>query len=69
MPTQTEREVKKYLSRSDIAERLGMKTVRSLSGIELPPHDAEVGIHKGWLETTIDAWHSERPGRGWHGNR
>lgn len=61
--------VKRYLSRAEIAERLGMKNVRSLSGIELPPHDVEVGIHKGWLAETIDAWHAERPGRGWHGSR
>jgi hypothetical protein len=37
-------EVKVYLSRQQVAERLGMKSVRSLSGIDLPPHDVEVGI-------------------------
>ena len=67
--TSTETSVTRYLSRADIAERLGMKSVRSLSGIELPPHDVEVGIHKGWRVETIDAWHAERPGRGWHGSR
>ena len=57
------------LSRDQIAKRLGMRSVRSLSGINLPPHDVEVGIHKGWYPATIDAWHAERPGRGWHGSR
>lgn len=61
--------IAKYLSQKEIAERLGMKSVRSLSGIKLPPHDAEIGNRKGWLPTTIDAWHAERPGRGWHGGR
>ena len=67
--TATKTEVKLYLSRDQVAKRLGMKSVRSLSGIELPPHDVEVGIHKGWLPETIDAWHAERPGRGWWGGR
>ncbi|QGH75294.1 DNA binding protein [Mycobacterium phage Quesadilla] len=67
--SETTTSVTRYLSRQDVAERLGMKSVRSLSGIELPPHDVEVGIHKGWLPETIDAWHAERPGRGWHGSR
>lgn len=58
-----------YLSRQEVAERLGMKSVRSLSGIELPPHDVTVGVHPGWLPETIDAWHAMRPGRGWHGSR
>ncbi|MBV9869124.1 MAG: hypothetical protein JO214_00635 [Frankiaceae bacterium] len=58
-----------YLSRQDVAQRLGMKNARSLSGIELPPPDVQVGIHPGWLAETIDAWHAERPGRGWHGGR
>lgn len=67
--TTTERKVQKYLSRQDVAKRLGMKSVRSLSGIDLPPHNVEVGRHKGWLPETIDAWHAERPGRGWWGGR
>lgn len=67
--TTTERKVQKYLSRQDVAKRLGMKSVRSLSGIDLPPHDVEVGRHKGWAEETIDAWHAQRPGRGWWGGR
>jgi hypothetical protein len=67
--TKTETEVKRYLSRDDVAQRLGMKSARSLSGIDLPPHDVEVGVHKGWLPETIDAWHATRPGRGWWGGR
>ncbi|AAQ12122.1 helix-turn-helix DNA binding domain protein [Mycobacterium phage Roscoe] len=61
--------VPRYLSRDEVAKRLGMKSVRSLSGIELPPPDVEVGKHKGWLPETIDAWHATRPGRGWWGGR
>lgn len=57
------------LSTDQVAKRLGMKSARSLSGIKLPPHDVEVGIHRGWFPETIDAWHAERPGRGWHGGR
>lgn len=59
----------KYLSVKQVAARLGMKSARSLSGVELPPHDVEVGVHKGWKPETIDAWHAERPGRGWWGGR
>lgn len=67
--TTTETTVTRYLSRSEVAERIGIKGVRSLSGIELPPHDVEVGVHKGWKPETIDAWHATRPGRGYHGPR
>jgi hypothetical protein len=61
--------VAKYLSRREVARRLGLQHVRSLGGITLPPHDVEVGVHKGWKEETIDSWHAERPGRGWWGGR
>ena len=67
--TTTERKVQKYLSRQDVAKRLGMKSVRSLSGIDLPPHNVEVGRHKGWLPETIDRWNAQRPGRGVGGGR
>lgn len=60
---------KEYLSRDDVAKRLGMKSGRSLSGIALPEADVKVGTHYGWLPETIDAWHAERPGRGWWGGR
>lgn len=59
----------RYLSRQEVAERLGLKSHRSLSGIDLPVPDVIVGIHSGWLPETIDAWHAERPGRGWWGGR
>lgn len=58
-----------YLSRTEAAYRLGLKSLRSLNGVELPPHDAEVGERKGWLPETIDAWKEARPGRGWWGAR
>ncbi|QFG11187.1 LamD-like protein [Gordonia phage CloverMinnie] len=59
----------KYLSRSDVARWLGLKSVRSLSGVTLPPHDVEVGTHKGYLEETIREWNRHRPGRGRWGSR
>ena len=64
-----EREIPKYLSRADVARRIGMKSVQSVSNVVLPPHDVEIGKHKGWLPETIDAWHAMRPGRGWFGPR
>lgn len=63
------RRVPYYLSRADVARRIGLKSVRSLSGMELPPHDVEVGEHKGWRMDTIDDWQSTRPGRGRWGQR
>ncbi|QNL30165.1 hypothetical protein SEA_MARIOKART_38 [Gordonia phage Mariokart] len=64
-----DREVAVYLSRSEVAERIGLKSIRSLSGLTLPPHDAVVGNHKGYLESTIDEWNENRPGRGRWGAR
>jgi predicted DNA-binding transcriptional regulator AlpA len=61
--------VTRYLSYNEVAERLGMKSSSSLSGIELPPHDVQIGDRRGWAPETIDAWHAERPGRGWFGAR
>ena len=63
------RRVVMFLSRADVARRIGLKSVRSLSGMTLPPHDVEVGTHKGWKSTTIDNWQSSRPGRGRWGAR
>lgn len=65
----SKRKVGRYLSRAEVAERIGLKSVRSLSGLLMPPHDVEVGKHKGWKVETIDAWQAERPGRGWWGQR
>lgn len=61
--------VSRFMSRSDVARRMGLKSIRSLSGTELPPHDVEVGTHKGWRRETIEKWLAARPGRGWHGQR
>ncbi|OZE92433.1 hypothetical protein CH298_02550 [Rhodococcoides fascians] len=52
-----------YLSRGEIAERLGMPldTVKKLDGRGvLPDPDAMVGRNKGWLPQTIDEWHALR---------
>jgi hypothetical protein len=64
-----ERAVAAYLGRVEVAERIGLKSVRSLSGMVLPPHDVEIGVHRGWKPETIDAWQSSRPGRGRWGPR
>lgn len=58
-----------FLSKTEVAARLGMKSVRSLNKVKLPPHDARIGNTLGWKEITIDSWHAERPGRGYHGGR
>jgi hypothetical protein len=58
-----------YLGRVEVAARIGLKSVRSLSGMTLPPHDVEIGVHKGWKPDTIDAWQATRPGRGRWGAR
>lgn len=63
------RVVMRYLSATEVAERIGLKSRRSLSGIDLPEPDCLVGTHKGWLPETIDAWQAARPGRGWWGQR
>ena len=58
-----------YLSRSQVAERLGLKSIHSLSGLNLPDPDVMVGNHAGWLPATIDRWNDERPGKGYWGQR
>jgi hypothetical protein len=62
-------DVVSFLSRVDVAHRIGLKSVRSLSGMTLPPHDARIGVHRGWKPDTIDVWQSNRPGRGRWGAR
>lgn len=61
-----------YLSRSDVAARIGVKPA-TLSRYRLPEPDAIVGTAsngaRGWLPETIDAWNAARPGPGWHGPR
>lgn len=53
----------RYLSRSDIENRLGLRP-GALGRIKLPEPDAYVGRARGWLPETIDRWNAERPGRG-----
>ena len=75
MPTATKRRVAKFWDLSDIADYIGMKSVRSMSRIKLPPHDAEIGggngrePFKGWLPATIKEWNETRPGSGRWGAR
>jgi hypothetical protein len=64
-----QRPVFKFLGRTEVATYLGMRSLNSLSGVTLPPHDAEIGDRKGWLPTTIDAWQAARPGKGRRGSR
>jgi hypothetical protein len=52
-----------YLSRTQVAERIRV-TPGALSRYKLPPPDATIGDVRGWLPTTIDTWHANRPGRG-----
>ena len=61
--------VLKFMGRTEVAHYLGMKSIRSLAKVELPPHDAEIGDRKGWTAATIDAWAASRPGRGRRGAR
>lgn len=53
----------RYLSRTQVAERIGV-TAGALSRYKLPEPDVMVGDVRGWLPTTVDAWHAARPGRG-----
>ena len=52
-----------YLSRSELARRIGVAAT-SISHYKLPPPDALVGTHRGWLPATVDRWHASRPGPG-----
>lgn len=52
-----------YLSRPEVAERIGVKT-DTLNRYKLPEPDAQIGARQvGWLPATIDAWNDARPGR------
>lgn len=53
----------KFLSRKEVAQRLGVKT-DSINGYDLPEPDAAIGTHRGWMPATIDEWRATRPGRG-----
>lgn len=57
-----------YLSRSEFAERIGVK-MDTLSRYKLPDPDVVIGASgkratAGWLTETVDAWNAARPGRG-----
>lgn len=59
---------RRYLSMTDVAERLGI-TKGALARYKLPKPDVLVGRARGWSEKTIDAWNAARPGRGVGGGR
>lgn len=48
-----------YLSRSEVAARIGVKP-DTLSRYRLPEPDALIGTVRGWLPATIDGWHANR---------
>ena len=58
----------RYLSMTEVAERLGI-TKGALARYRLPDPDALIGRTRGWLPETIDAWNAARPGRGVGGGR
>ena len=53
----------KFWSRKEVAEFLGVKT-DSINGYDLPPPDAQIGTHRGWIPDTIKNFKQSRPGRG-----
>jgi predicted DNA-binding transcriptional regulator AlpA len=59
----------RFMSRTEVAKYIGLSDVTSMSRYKLPPPDAVVGTHRGWLKSTIDEWNLSRPGPGWHGAR
>jgi len=54
---------KRYLSRPEVAKRIGVKP-DTLNRYKLPEPDAIVGQLRGWLPETIDRWNESRPGPG-----
>ena len=62
--TTTHRPPRRYLSRPEVAARIGVKN-DTLNRYKLPPPDAQIGARLvGWLPETIDAWNAARPGQG-----
>ena len=57
------RRLERYLSRPEVAERLGVLR-QTVGRYRLPPPDVYVGELPGWAPATIDAWNAARPGRG-----
>ena len=52
----------RYLSRPEVAERIGVQR-DTLNRYRLPEPDAYVGRLPGWLPETVDRWNAERPSR------
>jgi predicted DNA-binding transcriptional regulator AlpA len=63
----TVRSVQKFLSVTEVADKVGLSrnTVKSYSRIpgRLPEPDALVGNVRGWLPETIDEWNARRSTR------
>jgi predicted DNA-binding transcriptional regulator AlpA len=59
----TPRPPRRYLSRPEIATRLGVSR-KTVDGYTLPPPDAITGVLPGWLPGTVDAWDRVRRKRG-----
>jgi hypothetical protein len=51
----------RYLSRKEVAERIGVKPDTLSRYSHLPEPDAVIGDVRGWLPRTIDQWHAARP--------
>lgn len=51
---------KRYLSRPEFAERIGVKP-DTLNRYHLPEPDAVIGNRRGWLADTVDRWNKNRP--------
>ena len=52
--------MKRYLSRPEVADRIGVKP-DTLNRYKLPPPDAQIGARlQGWRPETIDEWHANR---------
>ena len=50
----------RYLSRPQLAERIGVKP-DTVNRYNLPTPDAYVGDRPGWLAETVDRWQANRP--------
>lgn len=55
--------MKRYLSLTEVAQRLGV-TKGALARYKLPEPDVLVGSIRGWSEQTIDDWNAARPRHG-----
>lgn len=47
-----------FLSKPQVARRIGLAADSLNHGYTLPPHDAEIGKYRGWLPKTVDDWRS-----------